>query len=143
VFLVGVTPGGMAGLDAQLFLTEAWAADRQRRKKAGVPKQIKFLDALEAIGQRYLVEVKKNTLVWTVALATLPGKTPGPKMRKKLGSYRYREVRSAQEIAADLPADAWRPLKLHEGTKGPLVCEFAVLRVLPSRTKPHRPRVPP
>ncbi len=50
-------------------------------------------------------------------------------MRKKLGSYRYHEVRSAQEIAADLPTDAWRPLKLREGTKGPLVCEFAVLRV--------------
>jgi SRSO17 transposase len=79
--------------------------------------------------QRYLVEVKKNTLVWTVDPATLPGKTPGPKKRKKLGSYRYHEVRSVQEVAADLPADAWRPLKLREGSNGPLVCEFATLRV--------------
>ena len=166
VFLVGVTPGGVAGLDAQLFLTESWAADRKRRKKARVPKQIKFqtkpqiaaemlrrtraagnvqfdwivadslygdsgkfLDSLEEMNQRYLVEVKKNTLVWTVDPATLPGKTPGPKKRKKLGSYRYREVRSVQEVAADLPAEAWRPLKLREGSHGPLVCEFAVLRV--------------
>jgi SRSO17 transposase len=165
VFLVGVTPGGVAGLDAQLFLTEAWAADRKRRNKTRVPKQIKFqtkpqiaaemlrrtratgkvpldwitadslygdsgefLDALEGMSQRYLVEVKKNTLVWTVDPATLPGKTPGPKKRKKLGSYRYHEVRSVQEIAADLPADAWRPLKLREGSNGPLVCQFAVLR---------------
>ena len=166
VFLIGVTPGGVSGLDAQLFLTEAWAADRKRRKNAGVPKGVRFrtkpqlaakmvrrtraagrvpldwivadslygdsgefLDALEAMDQRYLVEVKSNTLVWTVDPATLPGKTPGPKKRKKLGSYRYREVRSVREIAAELPADAWRPLKLREGTKGPLVCEFAVLRV--------------
>ena len=88
-----------------------------------------FLHALEAMDQRYLVEVEKNSLVWTVDPATLPGKTPGPKKRKKLGSYRYREVRSVQEIAGELPANAWRPLKLREGTKGPLACEFAVLRV--------------
>lgn len=166
VFLTGVTPGGVAALDAQLFLTEQCAADREQRKKTGVPEEIEFqtkpqiavemirrtraagkvrfdwimadslygdssefLEALEARSQRYLAEVKKNTLVWTVDPATLPGKTPGPKKRKKLGSYRYHEVRSVQEISADLPADAWRPLKLREGTKGPLVFEFAVLRV--------------
>lgn len=166
VFLTGVTPGGVAGLDAQLFLTEEWAADRKRRKKTRVPKEIKFqtkpqiavemlrrtraagkvrfdwvvvdslygdsgdfLDALEAMSQRYLAEVKKNSLVWTVDPATLPGSTPGPKARNKLGSYRYQEVRSVQEVAADLPAEAWRPLKLREGSHGPLVFEFAVLRV--------------
>ncbi len=42
VFLAGVTPGGVAGLDAQLFLTEEWAGDRQRRKKTRVPKEITF-----------------------------------------------------------------------------------------------------
>jgi SRSO17 transposase len=166
VFLTGVTPGGVAGLDAQLFLTEDWVADRPRRKKTRVPKEItfrtkpqiavemlrrtraagkvqfdwivadslygesgEFLDALEGMKQRYLVEVKKNTLVWTVDPATLPGSTPGPKMRKKLGSYRYKEVRSVQEVAAELPADAWQPRQLREGSKGPLVFEFAVLRV--------------
>jgi SRSO17 transposase len=166
VFLTGVTPGGTAALDAQLFLTEEWAADRQRRKKTGVPKTIRFqtkpqiaaemirrtqaagkvrfdwivadalygdsgdfLDALDKMPQRYLLEVKKNTLVWTVDPATLPGQTPGPKMRKKLGSYRYDEVRSVQELGAELSNDAWRPLKLREGSNGPLVFEFAVLRV--------------
>jgi SRSO17 transposase len=177
VFLTGVTPGGRAALDAQLFLTEEWAADRKRRKKTRVPKEVKFqtkpqiaaemirrtraarkvpldwiiadslygesgefLDALEAMHQNYVVEVKKNTLVWTVDPATLPGKTPGPKRRKKLGSYRYHEVRSVQEVAADLPANAWRPLKLREGAKGPLVFEYAVLRVWAMRhKKPGRP----
>jgi SRSO17 transposase len=88
-----------------------------------------FLDALEGMHQPYLVEVKKNTLIWTVDPATLPGITPGPKKRRKLGSYRYHEVRSVQQIAADLPTEAWRPLKLREGSLGPLVFEFAVLRV--------------
>jgi SRSO17 transposase len=165
VYLMGVTPAGTAVLDAQLFLPEEWTADRQRRKKTGVPCEVKFqskpqiaaemirrtreagkvcldwvtadelygdsgefLDALEAMDQWYLVEVKKNTLVWTVDPATLPGAYPGPKARRKLGAYRYREVRSVQEIAAELPATAWQPLKLREGAKGPLVHEFAAMR---------------
>jgi SRSO17 transposase len=166
VFLTGVTPAGVSALDVQLFLTEEWIADCQRRKKTGVPQEVRFqtkpqiaaemirrtsaagkvrfdwiiadelygdsgdfLDALEGMHQCYLLEVKKNTLVWTVDPATLPGITPGPKRRRKLGSYRYREVRSSPEIIADLPPDAWHALKLREGAKGPLVFEFAVLRV--------------
>ena len=166
VFLTGVAPAGVSLLDAQLFLTEEWIADRPRRKKTRVPEQLEFrtkpqiavemirrtldagkvhfdwviadelygdsgglLDSLEAISQRYVLEVKNNTLVWTVDPATLPGSTPGPKKRRKLGSYRYREVRSAREIVADLSPDVWQPLKLREGAKGPLVFEFAAMRV--------------
>ena len=33
VFLTGVTPAGVSALDAQLFLTEEWIADRQRRQE--------------------------------------------------------------------------------------------------------------
>ena len=166
VFLVGVTPAGVSALDTQLFLTERWIADHQRRKKTGVPREVRFqtkpqiaaemirrtsaagkvrfdwiiadalygdsgdfLDALEGTHQRYLLEVKKNTLVWTADPATLPGMTPGPKRRRQLGSYRYHEVRSAQEIVSDLPPAAWHALKLREGAKGPLVFEFAILPV--------------
>ncbi len=166
VFLTGVTPGGTAVLDAHLFLTEEWAADKARRKKTRVPKDIKFqtkpqiavemirralangkvhfdwitadelygssgdfLDALEELHQRYVVEVKKNTVVWTVDPATLPGAYPGPKRRRKIGSYKYKEVQSVEAVAAGLPAEAWHPLLLREGSKGPLVHEFAVVRV--------------
>lgn len=166
VFLTGVTPAGVATLDAQLFLTEDWIADQRRRQKTGVPQAVRFqtkpqiaaemirrtsaagkvcfdwiiadalygdsgdfMDSLEGMRQCYLLEVKKNTLVWTVDPATLPGYTPGPKRRKQLGSYRYQEVRSVQEIVADLSPVVWQPLKLREGAKGPLVFEFAVLRV--------------
>ena len=166
VFLTGVVPGGTALLDAQLFLPEAWIADRQRRRKTRVPPKLEFqskpqiaaemirrtraagkvrldwvvadelygdsgdfLDALEQMDQRYLMEVKKNTLVYTVDPATLAGATPGPKRRKKLGSYRYGEVQPVAAIAAALPPESWRMLKLREGAKGPLVYEFAVLRV--------------
>jgi SRSO17 transposase len=165
VFLTGVTPTGTALLDAQLFLSEEWIADRRRRQKTRVPRGVKFqskpqiaaamirrtlaagkvhfdwltadalygdsgefMEALEEMKQRYLLEVRKTTLLWTVDPATLPGSTPGPKRRKKLGSYRYHEVRSVQEIAAGLAAESWHLLKLREGSKGPLVFEFAVVR---------------
>jgi SRSO17 transposase len=166
VFLTGVTPGGTAVLDAQLFLTEEWAADKARRKKTRVPQEVKFqtkpqiaaqmirralatgkvrfdwitadelygssggfLDALEEMHLRYIAEVKKNTVVWTVDPATLPGAFPGPKRRRKLGCYRYKEVQSVEAVAAALPPEAWRPLLLREGAKGPLVHEFAAVPV--------------
>jgi len=166
VFLTGVTPGGTAVLDAQLFLTKEWIADKKRRKKTHVPEEVKFqtkpeiavemirravargkvrfdwitadelygssgdfLDALEAMGLRYVVEVKKNTIVFTVDPATLPGAFPGPKRRRKLGCYRYPEAQSVEKVAASLPAEAWQPFVLREGAKGPLVHEFAWVRV--------------
>jgi SRSO17 transposase len=166
VFLLGVTPGGTALLDAQLFLTQGWSADKQRRKKTRVPKEVKFqtkpqiaaemirrtlaaghvrfdwitadelygstgdfLDALEEMEQRYVVEVRKNTIVFTVDPATLGGAFPGPKRRRKLGCYRYPEAQSVEKVAAGLPAEAWQPLVLREGAKGPLVHEFAAVRV--------------
>jgi SRSO17 transposase len=88
-----------------------------------------FLDALEEMRQRYAVEVKKNTIVFTVDPATLPGAFPGPKARRKLGCYRYPQAQSVEKVAASLPPEAWQPFLLREGAKGPLVHEFAAVRV--------------
>ena len=166
VFLTGVTPGGTAFLDAQLFLTEERAADKAHRKKTRVPQNVKFqtkpeiaaemikrtlaagkvhfdwitadelygssgdfLDALEGMHLRYVVEVRKNTIVFTVDPATLPGAYPGPKARRKFGCYRYPQAQSVEKVAASLPPEAWQPLVLREGAKGPLVHEFAAVRV--------------
>jgi len=88
-----------------------------------------FLDALEGMQQRYLLEVRCTTLVWTVDPATLPSVTPGSQRQKKRGASADPPLRSVQEIAATLTPADWRPLKLREGSKGPLVFEFAVRRV--------------
>jgi len=166
VFLTGVTPGGTAFLDAQLFLTKERADDEAHRTKTRVPKEVTFqtkpqiaaemirrtlaagkvrfdwitadelygstgdfLDALEEMEQRYVVEVRKNTIVFTVDPAILGGAFPGPKRRRKLGSYRYPEAQSVEKLAAAQPPTAWHPLVLREGAKGPLVHEFAAIRV--------------
>ena len=80
-----------------------------------------LLDALEQIHQRYVLEVKCNTTVWVEDPAGRRSVSKGPKRRAREGGWRQAGVRSVQQIAAELPVEAWRPIKLREGSKGPLV----------------------
>lgn len=85
--------------------------------------------ALEAAGQRYVLAVRPNLTVWVADPGNRTTVTLGTKGRKKHGTWRHPNCRSVSEIAKDLPADAWHPMQLREGSKGPLVCEFARMRV--------------
>jgi SRSO17 transposase len=162
VFLVGVTCEATVLLDHQLFLPQSWANDRQRRKKVRVPKAIRFqtkpeiatsllqrtqnnelvrfdwvvadeeygrngtfLDDLEHRQQRYLMEVPSDTTVWAEEPTQ---RTPDERVRK------------VRDLAAELPPEAWQLLKLRDGARGPLVFEFARLRVWAVR---HRHAGPP
>ncbi len=158
VFLLGATPAGTALLDHQLYLPEAWAADEKRRKKTRVPEEIAFqtkpqiaaallgrstvrfdwmivdeefgrdgdfLDALELAGQQYLVEIPCNTTVWTERpVHTTPD------------AY----VWQVRLLVDTLPEKAWQTIQLREGAKGPLVFQFARLRIWSVR---HRHAGPP
>jgi SRSO17 transposase len=88
----------------------------------------KLLDALEATGQRYVLEVKANTLVWTEDPAGRTSIYKGPKRRAREGGWRQPGVRAVREIAAEVPEEAWQPIQLREGAKGPLVYEYTRLR---------------
>lgn len=91
-----------------------------------------FLDNLEQLQQRYVVEVPVNTTVWTVDPQTqVPGHEGrrGPVAtlppRDRVRQY----VRSVRELAASLPPSAWQVLQLRPGAKGPLAFAFARVRV--------------
>lgn len=176
VFLVGTVPAGEALLDHQLYLPKEWIKDRQRRKKARVPKQVQFqtkpqiaadlirrtvanghvrfdwivaddhygenggfLDALESAQQRYMVETPITTTFWVM--------DPARQIPEDCGRGRPRtqpsrdQVRSARDIVATLPASAWQAIKLREGAKGPLVFEYARLRVWAVRHRRPGPAV--
>jgi SRSO17 transposase len=68
VFLVGVTPGGTALLDHQLFLPKDWVKDRERRKKTGVPREIGFRSKPEIAAEmiRRTRQAGQVTLSWIV-----------------------------------------------------------------------------
>jgi SRSO17 transposase len=97
-----------------------------------------LLDELERLGQRYVMEAPTNTTVWTVDPASCVPPSSGrgrPPRRPSRDA-----VRSVADIAADLPADAWQRLQVREGAVGPLVFEFAAVRVWGVR---HREPGPP
>jgi SRSO17 transposase len=97
-----------------------------------------FLDDLAARSQRYVVEVPANTTVWTVDPATQLRPYQGRGRRPSRA--RRDQVRAVKEVAARLPAEAWHAYQLREGACGPLVFEFAAVRVWAVR---HRKPGPP
>jgi SRSO17 transposase len=97
-----------------------------------------FLDELEALEQRYVVEVPVTTAVWTADPATCIPEYSG-RGRKPTAPARD-AVRTVAALAAELPPSAWRALQVREGAVGPLVFEFAAVRVWAMR---HRKPGPP
>jgi SRSO17 transposase len=97
-----------------------------------------FLDALDALPQRYLVEVPVTTTVWTVD----PGAAVPPDHRRGRRPRRSRReaVRSVKAVAESMPAAAWHTYQVREGAGGPLVFQFLAVRVWAVR---HRQPGPP
>jgi SRSO17 transposase len=167
VYLVGVTPGGSALLDHQLYLPEDWCeptkACRDRRQKVHIPEAVsfqtkpqiaaglirqtvaldlvsldwitadeaygqngEFLDEVERLELRYVVEVPVNTTVWTEDPASC---VPAYSGRGRVPTKPSREsVASVAAMASKLGSESWRVLNLGRGAKGPLAYEFAAIR---------------
>jgi SRSO17 transposase len=97
-----------------------------------------FLDELEQLEQRYVLEVPVSWVFWTTdPVACVPaysGRGRKPTVPKR------DTARTAAEVANQLPASAWTALRVREGAVGPLVFEFAAVRVWGLR---HRKPGPP
>jgi SRSO17 transposase len=86
-----------------------------------------FLDELERLGQRYVLEVPVSWVFWTTDPA---GTIPAFSGRGRKPTAPRREAAcTVAEVANGLPASAWTALQVREGAVGPLVFEFAALRV--------------
>ena len=102
-----------------------------------------FLDGIEQLGKWFLVEVPTDTRVWLRTPAIEP---PGQGL---LGRPRTRPrvARSAaapcevKQLAANLPKSQWIRRVIKQGSKGPLVAEFAFLRATTLRDTLPGPRV--
>ncbi len=92
-----------------------------------------FSDAIAALDKCYMAEVPSDTRVW---LRTPLVEEPGPSLmgRPRLHRRVRRNAPPPEEVrvlAKNLPRSAWHRHLIHEGSKGPVVAEFAVLRVTP------------
>lgn len=128
----------VAGLAHRAVISFNWvAADETYGRSA------EFCDGVSALGKRYLVEMPADTRVWLRTPAVEP---PGPGLlgrphlhpRVARHAPRPREVR---ELAASLPKSKWMRRTIKQGSKGPLVAEFAFLRVTTIRDGLPGPRV--
>jgi SRSO17 transposase len=94
-----------------------------------------FLDGVAAEGKWYFAEVPTSTKVWVgEPKVEPPGAGPMGRPRKHprvaAGAPRAEEVR---QVAARLPARAWRRYTIKEGSKGPIEADFAFVRVTRAR----------
>ena len=95
----------------------------------------KFLDGVTRLGKWYMAEVPHATQVWTRLPQTeVPpwsgqGRKP-TKARLRPGQPKPERV---DEMAKALPPKKWGAYQIKEGSKGPLVAEFAFVRVFPTR----------
>jgi SRSO17 transposase len=91
-----------------------------------------FLDDLEGLQQRYVIEVPATTTVWTVDPQTqVPAHAGrrGPAAPLPPRDRVRQHVRSVRAIAQTVPSTSWQVLQLRAGAKGPLAFAFARVRV--------------
>jgi SRSO17 transposase len=99
-------------------------------------KDPEFLSGLEDLGERYIGEVPKTCRGWLrrpkveEPQGGRHGGRPRSKPRVAAGQPKPQTV---EEIAAALPAGAWKRLCFREGTKGTQVARFAAVRFVAER----------
>jgi SRSO17 transposase len=94
-----------------------------------------FLDGVAAMGKWYFAEVPASTEVWEGEAAVEPARR-GPRGRpRKYGRVAAGapQAQAVRQLAARLPARAWRRYTIKEGSKGPIEADFAFLRVTRAR----------
>ena len=102
-----------------------------------------FLDGVAALGKWYLIEVPCDTRGW---LHTPTVEPPGcgvlgrPRTQPRVSRSAPRPC-ELRELAAQLPKTAWTRHLIKEGSKGPILADFAFLRVTTIRAGLPGPRV--
>jgi SRSO17 transposase len=94
-----------------------------------------FLDGVAGLGLWYFAEVPHTTRVWEERPATHipPWRGRGRRPQRERLMEGVPEAQTVREVAAALPAETWARQTIKEGSQGPLVAEFATLRVVAVR----------
>jgi SRSO17 transposase len=141
VFLGYTTRKGRALLDRELYLPKEWAGDAGRRKEAGVPEAAAF--ATKLVLARRMIDRAVAAGVpakWVAAdavygsdyhfRAALEGHGLGYVVGVRTDfavCVGLRQVR-ARALLSEVPTDGWHRLSCGDGSKGPRVYDWALLR---------------
>ena len=94
-----------------------------------------FRDGVARLNKRYFVEVKSNTPIWRtqpkVYVPAWKGRGPHPRRLRLRASNPHPIL--VRDVVKNIPKKDWLPAVIKEGSKGPIACEFAFLRVVESR----------
>ena len=140
VFLAYATRHGRTLLDRELYLPQSWAEDRKRRKRAGIPKDVKF--ATKLVLARQMIKRVRDAGVpfcWVTGDAVYGNDSQMRSWLEKQGisyvlavtsQYQvwYAEARrGVGEIATLLSPGAWQKRSAGAGAKGERVYAWALL----------------
>jgi SRSO17 transposase len=157
VFMGYVSRHEHALVDTRLYLPRAWARDRQRRKKAGVPKEIRYrtrhqlcLEMLKQNGEklphawiagddemgrpswfrRRLHTLGKRYLLAVASNTLVRDLEADPPAYSGFGRPPKRPWTRVDKWVASRTSDDWTEIEVRDGAKGPLVVEATKCRVV-------------
>ena len=94
-----------------------------------------FRDGLAVLGKWYFTEIKNTTPIWRT-----PPKVHLPKWKgrgRRPTRVRLRNAKQhplpVKQLVRNIPPKAWLRATIKEGSQGPIVCDFAFVRVTESR----------
>ena len=94
-----------------------------------------FREGVASTGKWYFTAIKENSLIWCtppkVHVPAWSGHGPPP-TRLRLKDTRRHPV-PVKDLVKKIPKQDWVRAVIKEGSKGPIVCDFAFLRVTESR----------
>jgi len=102
-----------------------------------------FRDGVAELNKWYFTEIKCTTLIWRcgpeVHIPEWKGRGRHP-TRLRLRNPADHPT-SVKELATAIPEDGWTTAIIKEGTKGPIICGFAFVRIIESRNNLPGPEV--
>ena len=140
-------------LTVELYLPQTWAADDERRTRAGIPERLRFREKWR-IALSHVRRVRKAGFTITAVVADADyGSTAAFRRGLEQLGLRYgvairgsvtvwidgaSRALPVSEVVTAVPETAWERVEWATGTKGPLAARFVAYRVRPAKSRGTR-----
>jgi SRSO17 transposase len=88
-----------------------------------------FVQGVRGLGKWYVVDSSADARVWVREPEVIPAGTKGPRGRATTQPRVATKPQRVDEVAAHLPAKAWKRVVVAEGSQGPRIYDYAFLWV--------------